>query len=77
METNSSEWFNKGEWRKGLTVVPDESVNKAELFAQFHKNKNLWNKAFPDFRLRKNGGEPTRLINRGGSIQQRKRHRFL
>ncbi|MFC2116785.1 YhcH/YjgK/YiaL family protein [Bacteroidota bacterium] len=41
-----NEWFENGEWREGLEITPDESINKAEFFAQYCKRKELWDKAF-------------------------------
>lgn len=42
----SNQWFDKGAWRKGLTILPDESVNKKEFYGEFQKNKELWIQAF-------------------------------
>jgi YhcH/YjgK/YiaL family protein len=39
-------WFDNGTWRTGLSILPDPSVNKDLLYAEFHKNEVLWNKAF-------------------------------
>ena len=39
-------WFEKGEWLKGWTVLPDASINRKELVVSYFKNKERWDKAF-------------------------------
>jgi YhcH/YjgK/YiaL family protein len=46
-------WFEKGAWRQGLNIVPDETIDKAAFYAEFHKNEAIWNKAF-DFMKKMN-----------------------
>ena len=40
------QWFDKGAWRQGLNILPDETIDKAAFYAEFHKNEAIWNKAF-------------------------------
>jgi YhcH/YjgK/YiaL family protein len=42
----TDEWFNKGEWRNGWSVSPDQSINKKEFAISYFKNKERWDKAF-------------------------------
>jgi biofilm protein TabA len=39
-------WFDKGAWRQGLNILPDETTDKSAFYAEYHKNEALWNKAF-------------------------------
>jgi hypothetical protein len=39
-------WFNKGEWKSGWEVIPDESIDQRELIIQFFKNPERLEKAF-------------------------------
>ena len=41
-----NKWFEKGDWHKAWTVVPDQSINKAELAKAYFKNSERWDKAF-------------------------------
>ena len=45
-ESKTDEWFNKGEWRNGWTVVPDGSMNKKSMALSYFKNRERWDKAF-------------------------------
>ncbi len=45
-QVDVNEWFEKGEWRDGIKLTPDESINREEFFVQYNKRKNLWDKAF-------------------------------
>lgn len=40
------QWFDKGVWRQGLNILPDETVDKAAFYTEYHKNEAIWNKAF-------------------------------
>ncbi|GGH04010.1 YhcH/YjgK/YiaL family protein [Mucilaginibacter phyllosphaerae] len=39
-------WFNSDEWKNGLKLNADPSVNTAEFYKQYHNNKQVWDKAF-------------------------------
>jgi len=39
-------WFDKGEWKQGWAVAPDASIDQREFAIQYHKNPEVWNKAF-------------------------------
>jgi biofilm protein TabA len=39
-------WFEKGEWLKGWSVLPDASINRKEFAAYYFRNKDRWDKAF-------------------------------
>ncbi|MBA4321585.1 MAG: YhcH/YjgK/YiaL family protein [Odoribacter sp.] len=39
-------WFEKGEWHKGWTVTPDNSINRTYLAKAWYKNSERWSKAF-------------------------------
>ena len=45
-EKELNEWYNKGEWKKGWGVQPDESVNRNEFAVQYFQNPERWEKAF-------------------------------
>jgi YhcH/YjgK/YiaL family protein len=45
-ETSAAEWFDKKEWKNGLTLKPHEMTNKITFAGQYHKNKTAWDKAF-------------------------------
>ena len=45
-ETELTEWFEKGEWKKGWDIKADESVNQQELAIQYYRNPERWEKAF-------------------------------
>ncbi|MBQ7422717.1 MAG: YhcH/YjgK/YiaL family protein [Prevotella sp.] len=41
------QWAKQGEWRNGFTEAkPDKTVNLAEFYAQYHKNKAQWDALF-------------------------------
>jgi YhcH/YjgK/YiaL family protein len=42
----TNKWFEKGDWHKGWTVTPDNSINKTTLAKAYYKNNERWNKAF-------------------------------
>ena len=46
LNREAAQWFEKGSWREGLTILPDESVNQSEFYAAFQKNPDRWQKAF-------------------------------
>lgn len=39
------EWYSKGQWRSGLTLKPDASIDQREFARQYQANKTLWDKA--------------------------------
>jgi YhcH/YjgK/YiaL family protein len=41
-----SNWFESGEFIKGLAITPDASINKREFAVAYFKNKERWDKAF-------------------------------
>ena len=45
-EKELTSWFNKGGWKSGWEVSPDESMNRKELAKQIFKNPGRWKKAF-------------------------------
>jgi YhcH/YjgK/YiaL family protein len=45
-ENELTEWFNKGEWKQGWNVSPDETINQKEFAAQYFRNQARWDKAF-------------------------------
>jgi YhcH/YjgK/YiaL family protein len=45
-EKKIDEWFNKGEWKNGWNVVPDESINRKSMAVSYFSNKERWDKAF-------------------------------
>jgi YhcH/YjgK/YiaL family protein len=40
------DWFQKGDWKEGWNVLPDESINKEEFTRQYFRNPERWAKAF-------------------------------
>ncbi len=49
MEKTKSEiytWYQQEEWFNNLNIKPDDSIDKEELYFQFHKNQKLWKTAF-------------------------------
>ena len=45
-EKELNKWFNKGKWRQGWNVLPDETVDKREFALQYFKNRERWDRAF-------------------------------
>jgi len=39
-------WFEKGDWRNGWQVQPDESTNRRMLAISYFQQKERWDKAF-------------------------------
>lgn len=39
-------WFQNGNWREGLAIRPDASVDITEFFRQYQMNQSLWDQAF-------------------------------
>lgn len=39
-------WFEKGAWLNGLTIKPNESINRREFAVSYFKHKERWDKAF-------------------------------
>lgn len=42
----ASKWFKQKEWRKNLRLKPHPSTDKVAFATQYHKNKEVWDKAF-------------------------------
>jgi YhcH/YjgK/YiaL family protein len=42
----TDKWFEKGDWHKGWTVTPDNSISRTTLAKAYYKNSDRWNKAF-------------------------------
>jgi YhcH/YjgK/YiaL family protein len=42
----TDKWFEKGDWHKGWSVTPDNSINKSTLAKAYYKNSARWDKAF-------------------------------
>lgn len=45
-EEEITEWFTEGEWKHRFEVTPDESVNQGEMAVRYHRDPELWEKAF-------------------------------
>lgn len=45
-ESETNEWFNRGEWRNGWQVNPDNSINRKSLAVSYFKNSERWDSAF-------------------------------
>ena len=45
-ENIEKQWFENGNWRQGLTIIPANSINIYEFKKQYDLNKNLWERAF-------------------------------
>ena len=41
-----NKWFDQGDWHKGWSVKPDNSINKTALAKAYFKNSARWDKAF-------------------------------
>ncbi|MDR3339999.1 MAG: YhcH/YjgK/YiaL family protein [Candidatus Symbiothrix sp.] len=41
-----SAWFQKGEWKEGWQVKPDESIDKEVFIRHYFANKERWKKSF-------------------------------
>ncbi|HEY8931441.1 MAG TPA: YhcH/YjgK/YiaL family protein [Mucilaginibacter sp.] len=37
-------WFETGNWRNGLKLIPHASINPDEFYKQYHSNKAVWDK---------------------------------
>ncbi len=46
VEKNATKWIKQGEWKNGMKLNVDESVNKVVFAEQYHKNQAVWDKAF-------------------------------
>jgi YhcH/YjgK/YiaL family protein len=44
--TPDPDWFEKGDWKEGWNILPDESINKEEFIRQYSLNPERWAKAF-------------------------------
>ena len=40
------QWLKAGDWKNGLRIKPHASINPQEFAEQYHKNKEIWDKAF-------------------------------
>lgn len=45
-EEKTNEWFNKGEWRNGWAVTPDNSINRKSLAVNYFNHKQRWDSVF-------------------------------
>ncbi len=45
-EKSAAEWLQSADWRNGVKLNVDPSVNKVVFAEQYHKNKAAWDKAF-------------------------------
>src|ERR1700744_6224057 len=45
-EKSAAKWVKQGEWKNGMKLNVDESVNKVVFAEQYHKNRAVWDKAF-------------------------------
>ncbi len=45
-DETTSQWFETGEWSKGLKLKPHESVDQEEFKKQYQANQEGWDKAF-------------------------------
>jgi len=45
-EESATQWFDKREWKKGLSLEPHQTVNAVTFAEQYHKNKSVWDKSF-------------------------------
>ncbi|MBK0379666.1 YhcH/YjgK/YiaL family protein [Mucilaginibacter segetis] len=43
---NAEKWLKKGEWKNGLKLKVDNSVDADEFYKQYHHNKAVWDKVF-------------------------------
>lgn len=41
-----SEWFQNGNWKKGLSIIAHESTNQEEFYRQYHVDSKWWDAAF-------------------------------
>lgn len=39
-------WFNEKAWLGGVQLKPHKTINKQELYRQYHANKSYWDKVF-------------------------------
>lgn len=51
-EAQARKWERQGDWRQGLSVKPDASIDAKMFYTQFHKHPDWWKKAM-DFLNRK------------------------
>lgn len=45
-EEKINKWYESGKYLNGLTITPDESINKREFAIAYFGNKERWDKAF-------------------------------
>lgn len=45
-QKKAEEWFKSGEWKNGLKINGDRSIDKITFARQYQKNKAEWDKAF-------------------------------
>ncbi|MDB4903635.1 MAG: hypothetical protein JWQ63_2916 [Mucilaginibacter sp.] len=57
-QNSAAEWFNKEEWKNGLSLKPHETTNKITFAEQYRKNKTAWDKAFKFLGGNLEGKEP-------------------
>ena len=44
--SKASQWFQGGEWLKGVNLKPHQSVNQEELYRQYQIDHKWWDEAF-------------------------------
>ncbi len=45
-KSKASRWTKQREWANGFTAMPHKTTDCREFYTQYHKNKELWDKAF-------------------------------
>lgn len=42
----SQEWFEEGDWRRGINAHPDASIDILALYAHYSKHTGIWDRVF-------------------------------
>jgi biofilm protein TabA len=42
----AAQWMKNGAWKNAVSIKPHSSINPQEFAGQYHKNQELWDKAF-------------------------------
>lgn len=45
-QRSTQQWFKKGEWYNGLSLMPHHTLDRKEFLGQYEKNKAWWDAAF-------------------------------
>ncbi len=45
-KSKAAKWTKQREWANGFAPTPDKTTDYTEFYTQYHKNKELWDKAF-------------------------------